>query len=82
MTVGSLVRLIDNEDNDLLYYILPVAAGLAVSTTTKEDTLTPRVTVVTPKSPLGQLVLGAELDDELCIPFGKNRKTVWIAQIS
>ena len=82
VTIGSIVTLIDSKECDLLYYILPVVAGLRISADSEQGTEGPCVTVVTPKSPLGQLLLGAELDDELCIPFGKNNKIVWIDNIN
>ncbi|MFJ4343909.1 transcription elongation factor GreAB [Pseudomonas sp. NPDC089401] len=59
--VSNLVRLEDEHGGHRLLFLGPEAAGLKIG---EGDGL---VTVITPRSPLGQLLVGKKVDDEVSL---------------
>lgn len=57
--MGCLVTLEDETGQRQTLFIGPEGAGLKIGTGAQQ------VTVITPRSPLGQLLLGKQLDDEV-----------------
>ncbi|AYN14976.1 transcription elongation factor GreAB [Pseudomonas monteilii] len=59
--VSNLVKLEDEEGSQRQLFLGPEAAGLKIG---EGDEL---VTVITPRSPLGQQLMGKKIDDEVCL---------------
>ncbi|AXM95909.1 GreA/GreB family elongation factor [Pseudomonas plecoglossicida] len=57
--VSNLVTLEDEDGGQRLLFLGPEAAGLKIGEGAQ------RVTVITPRSPLGQLLVGKKVDDEV-----------------
>ncbi len=78
-TAISLCTLIEVEDEGgkaRRYFLAPAGAGLKIGTS--EGT----VMVITPKSPLGRVLLGARLDDEVVLKSPKGQQTLIVTAIA
>ncbi len=64
--LGAVVRTY-NQDGEQVYFLSPVAGGLRLTV----DGVC--ITLVTPSSPVGQALLGAELGDEIILPGEAGR---------
>ncbi len=64
--VGSLLTLVDMDENHQLFFVAPCAGGLKVRFNDK------LVTLVTFESPLGKALKGKQLGDEVSYQVGAN----------
>jgi len=65
VVLGSLVELIDQQDQCKYLFVGPSAGGLKVISALKE------VVIVTPNSPLGRALMGREQDDEISVKIAE-----------
>ncbi|SEQ16584.1 Transcription elongation factor, GreA/GreB, C-term [Azotobacter beijerinckii] len=72
----ALVRLVDGQDEELMLFLGPDAAGLKV-----QDGDRP-VMVITPHSPLGQRLLGRGEGDEIELTLAGVRQRYEVLQVS
>lgn len=68
ISLGNIVTLLDENDITHHFYMAPVAGGM----TLKLEGLV--VTVITPKAPLGQLLLSKHRDDEVVLTVANTTK--------
>lgn len=61
LTLGALVRLVDDGGGELLVFLSPVAGGQVIELQDKD------VSIVTSSAPLGLSLLGSCLDDEVTV---------------
>ncbi|PJC87319.1 transcription elongation factor [Vibrio sp. HA2012] len=66
ISLGALVKLIDDGDREKYFFLGPCAGGVTFSFDIIE------VTIVTPKAPLGQAMLGKQVGDEVCLSIGSK----------
>lgn len=66
--ISNLVQLEDEDGHQQLLFLGPEAAGLKI------DTGSGLVTVITPRSPLGQQLLGKVEGDEISLVLGNGRQ--------
>lgn len=65
--VGSLVELVDCDDNPQLWcFILPIQGGLAIHYQTH------KISVISPNAPLATALLGRAIDDEVNTQFSQQ----------
>ncbi|GLX87145.1 hypothetical protein tloyanaT_33980 [Thalassotalea loyana] len=68
ISLGNIVTLLDENNTTHHFYMAPVAGGM----TLKLEGLV--VTVITPKAPLGQLLLSKHRDDEVVLTVANTTK--------
>jgi transcription elongation GreA/GreB family factor len=66
VTLGCLIQLIDEDDNNKYVFFAPTAGGLKVRFDEKD------IIVVTPTSPLGEALVGRELHDDVDVHIGSQ----------
>lgn len=66
VTMGSLVQLSEDKAEQHWFFIAPAAAGFRTKIANQH------YTVITPQSPMGQALLGKQLDDEISIRLGNS----------
>jgi len=66
--VGALIRLEDNSGSELYLFLGPSAGGLTLNIGEDE------ITVITPSSPLGKLLIGCSVGDEVKINIAGKEK--------
>jgi transcription elongation GreA/GreB family factor len=76
VTLGCLIQLIDEDDNNKYVFFAPSAGGLKVRFDEKD------IIVVTPTSPLGEALIGRELHDDVDVHVGNQIINYEIALIS
>lgn len=74
VNLGSLV-LVEQHDVQQYFFILSVGAGF----TSALDTL--KVTVISPHSPIGQALLGAQVNDEVQVSLGGSSLSYCIVSV-
>ena len=74
--LSALVRLESDQGLRRTFFLGPAAAGLKLHLTDEE------VLIITPKSPLGQNLIGKFVGDQLVIPEGKQAQTYEITEIA
>ena len=75
IVVGTFVSIIDQNEQQLLLFLAPVAGGLKFKFEGKS------IVVVTHSSPLGKSLLGRFVDDEFELATGPNKKIYRISDI-
>ncbi len=75
VSVGALITLVNTDDLYRHVYLGPCAGGMKVTLDGVE------VSVVTPQSPLGAVLMGKTVDDEVCYQIGQNRFSYEITAI-
>lgn len=73
--VSSLVTLSDEFGAEITVFLGPAAGGVKVSMDDRD------VVIVTPASPLGQALLGKDLDDECKVKIGDQSKQYFVESI-
>ena len=68
VVLGSAVQLADDLKCGNWFFIAPAAAGYRLSIDEKN------FTVITPKSPMGHALLNKEVDDEIEVVLGNNKR--------
>ena len=76
VTLGALVQLSADTTSNHWFFIGPAAGGFRCKIA--EQT----ITVITPASPMGDALLGKQLDDDIEIMLGANKRDDYIAQLS
>lgn len=76
VSMTALVQVEDESGCELIYYIAPCGGGVVISIAERE------VSVVTPTSPLGEALLGREVDDEIALDLPRGRKLLTIIALS
>jgi transcription elongation GreA/GreB family factor len=66
VVLGSLVQLNEDQAENHWFFIAPAAAGFRAKIDEQH------YTVITPQSPMGQALLGKQLDDEISIRLGHS----------
>jgi len=66
--IGSIIYMLDECDKALILFLGPTAGGLNVKI---DDT---NVTIITPSSPLGKILIGHSVDDEVELKLGDTKK--------
>jgi len=75
IALGCLVHLIDENDIDKYVFLGPAAGGLKLTFEGRE------IIVVTPSAPLGDTLSGQQVDDELEVHIGDDRKIFDIVEL-
>lgn len=73
--LGSLVLLLDEQDNEKWLFFGPAAGGLKVSFEDKS------IVVVTPSSPLGAAISQAQVEQEISVNIAGNAITYEVLEI-
>lgn len=73
--VSNLVTLEDEGGNCQRFFLGPEGAGLKIG---QGEEL---VTVITPRSPLGQSLLGKVEEDEVSLVLGRVSQVYWVVQV-
>lgn len=73
--IGTLIYLVDSDDNKFVVFLGPAAGGLNV---TFEET---NIAIVTAAAPLGNALLGRFIDDEFELKLGHIKKHYTITDI-
>ena len=76
IVIGTLVKLIDQNEKPLLLFLAPVSGGLKF--VFEERT----ITVITSSSPLGKQLLGKYVDDEFEMVIGKHKDVYLISELN
>ncbi|MBA1195371.1 GreA/GreB family elongation factor [Pseudomonas entomophila] len=74
--VSQLVELEDAHGAARLVFLGPEGAGLNITLAGRQ------VTVITPRSPLGQQLLGKRVDDEIRLSIGTNQQCLSIVDVT
>lgn len=74
--LGDLVGLVDEEGEETIYFLAPVGGG------EKLVLASAAVLVVTPRSPLGQALLGSRPGDEVSVERPAGRRELAIAWVA
>ncbi len=69
--LGSLVELVDENDQTKWVFFGPGAGGLKLQMSNSSENI--EITVVTPSSPLGQELLNRKVDDEVELTIGDKK---------
>jgi len=75
IVLGSLIYLLDENDNILILFLGPAAGGLNVKFTHTS------VTIITSSAPLGKALLGCSVNDEIELKLGQALKRYSIIDI-
>lgn len=75
IVVGTLVSLIDQDEQQQSLFLAPVAGGLKFIFEEKN------IVVITQSSPLGKKLLGKYVDDEFELTAGQHKKIYRISEI-
>ena len=75
IAVGSLVRLLDQDEQERSLFLSPVAGGLKFTFENSD------IVVITLSSPLGKALLGKYVDDEFELVAGVNKKIYRISLV-
>ncbi len=70
-----LVTLEDESEKQKYYFICPVAGGYKLEQNNHQ------INVLSPESPLGELLLGGQKDDEISLNIGSRQQTFYIVDI-
>ena len=66
--IGSVINMQDELDKELNIFLGPAAGGLNIQL---DDT---NITLITPSSPLGKILIGHSVDDEVELKLGHTNK--------
>ncbi|PWI32341.1 transcription elongation factor [Vibrio albus] len=66
ISLGALVKLIDEDDKEKYFFLGPCAGGVTFVFDSKD------ITIVTPKAPLGKAMLGKQIGDEIGFSIGSK----------
>jgi len=75
ITIGNLVQLEKDEAKSHWFFIAPFSGGF-VTQLNKHN-----ITVITPKSPIGQALVGKYCDDEVKVNLGTNKLEDFISSV-
>ncbi|MEZ8092595.1 GreA/GreB family elongation factor [Photobacterium swingsii] len=81
VVLGSLVQLIDEDDNTRWVFFGPSAGGMKIMMRCDESQQESEVVIITPTSPLGEELLNRQVDDEVEIMIAGKKITYDIAVI-
>lgn len=77
--MGSLVQMEQDMTKNKWFFIAPAAGGQRCQITGQDIQLS--ITVITPQSPMGEALLGKELDDEVVLSIGRKQICDFITDI-
>ena len=80
ISLGSLVNLIDEKEQNQWLFLGPNAGGLKVRSKSA-DSIEFNITIVTPSAPLGKQLLGCSVDDEFEFQAGHKNKFYYVGQV-
>lgn len=66
--IGSVIYMLDEDDKALIIFLGPAAGGLNIKL---DDSI---ITIITPSSPLGKILVGHSVDDEVELKLGHTNK--------
>ena len=72
---GSLIYLLEENNNILILFLGPAAGGLTVKFAHTS------ITIITPSAPLGRALLGRSVDDEIELKLGNIQKLYSVTNI-
>lgn len=75
ISIGTLVYIEDEQDNEQIIFLSPVAGGQKIRFNHQE------ITLITPSSPLGKALLSALVDDEITVDIANDKKHFLITAI-
>ena len=73
---GALVRVQEEGAGETIYFLLPAGGGEVVSLGGT------RVRILSPRSPIGQALVGREMGEEFTVDLPRGRMTFVIAELS
>ena len=76
ISVGALINLIDDENNEKTLFIGPTAGGLTLNLAGQE------ITLITPSAPLAQLLMGKHTGDEVELSIGSTHHCYEITMLA
>ncbi len=74
--LGALIELEDDTGETSVVFLAPSAGGFKVS----HDGLS--IQVITPAAPLGKLLMGTEIDDEVNLELGRETRSFLVVSIA
>lgn len=75
ITLGALVQLSNDSSDQHWFFIGPAAGGYRCIIEQEH------ITVITPKSPMGEALIGKQQDDDIDINIGTNKLMDYIAKV-
>ena len=75
IAVGALVEIVDEQDIEQIVFLGPTAGGVKLTYAGKS------IVIITPSAPLGQALMGQNLDDEIHINVGGQEKSYEITAL-